>query len=223
MTTRWSAYIAWAAILALVLLLVEASGVNAWLLTRDPAQALEAPAWTGALSILGVMGWAFAAAACLTAGVVLRSVEPGTERVRFLLATGAIVLYLGIDDALLLHENLFPYRLHVPQKLVLGLTAVVILAYVVRFRRQLLAGDTLTVALAASGLTTSVLADVAEVPTWPLEDAAKIFGIGLLSYWCFELARSALADAFERPHRPATPDSPRRPRAWRRSRSAPRR
>ena len=198
-TTRWFAYIAWAAVLALALLLAEASGVNAWLLTRDPAQALEAPAWTGALSILGVGGWAFAAAACLTAAVVLRSVEPGTERVRFLLATGALMLYLGIDDALLLHEDVFPYRLGVPQKLVLALTAMVILAYALRFRRRLSSEDPLTVTLAALALAGSVLTDVFEVPSWPLEDACKLFGIGLLVYWCFDRARSALADALRPP------------------------
>jgi hypothetical protein len=47
--------------------------------------------------------------------------------VRFLLAMAVFMIYLGLDDALLIHEDVFPNRLNGPQPVVLAVLAVVAL------------------------------------------------------------------------------------------------
>jgi hypothetical protein len=53
---RRLACIAWAALLALPLLVAASKDIAAWRLTQDAVQAAEVPAWTGALATVGLLG-----------------------------------------------------------------------------------------------------------------------------------------------------------------------
>lgn len=81
---------------------LRAAGFNAAPLFRDPATMAGAPVWHGALSVLGCMTWALSAAAC--AGVAILRARP----VRFWWGAACLLAAMGLDDALMLHEEVLP-------------------------------------------------------------------------------------------------------------------
>jgi hypothetical protein len=200
---RCWAYVAWAAAVGLLIVAPEAFGIEASELTRDPAAVASVPPWTGAWSLLGVIGWAVAAGSCLTAGAALHALEPASEAARFLLATGVLLAYMGIDDALLLHDAVLPDYLHVPEPVVILVLGALLLAYGGRFSAQLLAGDRLTLALSVTALGLSAGTDLLELLPIAVEDALKVFGLGLLVVWCCARSYGALIAASAIPHEAA--------------------
>jgi hypothetical protein len=212
---RWLAYLGWAAAVCLLVAAPLLVGVDPIDLTQDPTSAGNRAGslkpWTGAWSLLGVIGWALAAGSCLTAGAALWSLDGSAREVaRFLLATGVLLGFLGVDDALLLHDAMIPEYLHVPEPVVLLVLGVLVLAYAARFSVQLLAGDRLTLALSVTALGLSAGSDALAAVLYELgggggeepellptvvEDGLKLFGLGLLMVWCGERAYTALIEA----------------------------
>jgi len=77
-------------------------------LTVDPSALAGVPAYTGILSNLGVVLW-FSCASILLFSARNR---------RFLLLPGLLTLVLGLDDGLMLHEELLPHWLGVSDRVV---------------------------------------------------------------------------------------------------------
>ena len=101
--------LAWVAAAALALggLLggAELAGVPAGELTPDPNALADQPAHVGLLSLLGLLVWGGAVAALLVAALALRGLGGEGAQMRFLMATGAILLVIGVDDAAMVHER----------------------------------------------------------------------------------------------------------------------
>ncbi|MDO5632990.1 MAG: hypothetical protein Q4G22_14320 [Paracoccus sp. (in: a-proteobacteria)] len=154
-------------------------------LVRDPATHFNLPIYAGAVSIIGVMGWVFAAAVTGLAAAVrpdLRST---------LLPVSLLSLWLAIDDQFLLHEHVLP-GLGIPEMAVLAFYAILALWVLRRFLPGLLTLRLPTLAIAMLFFAASLVVD--EFQTYSqfgllLEDFAKLAGI---MFWAgFWTAQSA--------------------------------
>jgi hypothetical protein len=168
------------------LLLSVGVGVQPWvdarLLFLDPlAAAQTAPcchAYFGAMSTLGVFGWAMAAGLCALTAAVLAA--RGDRQAGFFLAALALTALLGLDDALMIHETVGP-RLGVAQNLLLAVYAVLGVVYLWPARRRLFepGGALLIVAIAGFGVSLGIDVVLSDAQAWVavVEDAAKFVGI----------------------------------------------
>lgn len=128
------------------------------------------------------MIWSGAAAICLFSYGLLRSRSVQDQTSRFLLAGGIVTLILALDDLFMLHEVVFPDNLGVPEEIVYGTYAALILWLVVAFRKIILRTSFLLLILALAGFGLSVGSDaiapyVAIPGMYLLENGGKLFGI----------------------------------------------
>ncbi len=157
-------------------------------LTRDIVSTGHLPVYTGLLSQLGIFIWVATAAICLFASQVL--IGKGNQR--YLIIASAISLYLGIDDAFLLHESVFP-AIGIHQKIVVASYGLLMALFVWNYWKTLLSTDFLLMAIAFICFATSILIDSflwnsSSLITNLLEDGAKFVG---LVAWITYFARTA--------------------------------
>ena len=168
--------------------------VNAIWLLRDPNAYAKAHPLTGILSTLTTWVWISTSAICLFASGLAQS----PSALRF---AGFLSLYLGMDDALQIHEDLAQRYFGIPEKAVLALLAMAFLVYLWRNRRTLFQSTHRACLLAAMGcLGASVLIDLLERRFWPLgpdlhmllEDSFKWLGASLWLIFHSALGHTAL-------------------------------
>ncbi len=154
----------------------------------DPVSEFSAPMYIGLVSNFGVVLWGSAASVCLFGGWLLRENSNSRPQAVFLVASGLISALLMFDDLYLLHEEILPERLHIPQPLVFAAYGALIVAYLVRFRRLILESDFALLVLACGFFAASVAVDVFVKPEEFLlfgdflgrhliEDGLKLLGI----------------------------------------------
>ncbi|MGH7559304.1 MAG: hypothetical protein ACREMD_16275 [Gemmatimonadota bacterium] len=179
-------------LLAVVFLALGATGVDALDLFRDPAELsrLRLPPWEGSLSLLGYMIWIAASTACLLTVAAVRH-RRSSERVEFLAATGLIALLFGLDDALLLHENLADRFVGSSGGGVGVLVpyAVAILAWAYRYRGEILASRLGLVFAAGLGFAGSLVLEfwpfLAQLPRADLlEEVLELGGVVMFAIYC---------------------------------------
>ncbi len=155
-------------------------------LTRDPNRISGLPPYTGFVSQLGIFIWSAAATVCLFCVSVLSFDENQKKLKLFLLISGLLTLMLGLDDALMLHESVFPRLLGIPQDIVIDTYVVFMLLYLFRFHRVILETEYSLMAIALVFFFISVLLDEvkpAGINPYFMEDGAKL--IGLLSWLAY--------------------------------------
>jgi hypothetical protein len=153
-------------VLALAVIVLRAADVEVLDLFRDPAQLspfLANHPWKGGLSMVGSLLWVAAATVCLFAGAVLRAYGGRGRKSTFLLATGVLLLLLGLDDAFVVHEEVAPIATGSDrsEQFVLLILAAAIAAWLVLFRREIAASAYLILMLAFAGLVSSFVLDFA--------------------------------------------------------------
>ncbi len=148
-------------------------------LTRDPISILGGSIYQGFLSQIGIFFWAASAAVCFFGAFVLEKSSNTVKLKNFLLVSGAMSLFLGLDDVFLLHEELFPY-LGVNQKLVLLSYGLFVLWWVLNFHTIILQTESILLGIACMFFGCSVVIDVINPdirsPQF-YEDGAKIAGL----------------------------------------------
>jgi len=173
-------------------------------LTRDPAAIAHLRPLDGVLSNLGIIFWCFAASVCLFCSRLLAG-----RASWFLLCSGAVTTVLMLDDFFQLHEHVFRHSFHVPQILVYGAYAAMLLLYLLWFSEDILRTDFAILVLALGLFAFSTFVDVASDHTSLLEhipgralleDGAKLAGIVT---WFLYFARTASAYVTAAPSRPA--------------------
>ncbi|RUY10915.1 hypothetical protein EN991_26400, partial [Mesorhizobium sp. M7A.F.Ca.US.005.03.2.1] len=88
------------AMLLAALFVAQIRGLDAWIFYRDPSAAAGVGFYTGWISSLGASLWIGSGAATLFAGLLTRRWD-----CTFL---GGLTLLLGLDDLLLIHEDVLP-------------------------------------------------------------------------------------------------------------------
>lgn len=181
--TLWI-YLPIIAILAIVPLQTEIPLGN---LTRDPLATVNQPFYIGFFSNIGVLFWCGAAAICLFTFALLQNYYRSRKIHSFILSSGIISSILLLDDLFLIHEQVAPKYLFIPEKLVYLIYAVMLLVYLVKFRKTILKTDFSWLLLAFGWFALSLVFDKGIIPLSPalvergfdfyLEDAAKLLGI----------------------------------------------
>jgi hypothetical protein len=188
---KWIGFLITAAALLLGL---DALGVETSELTRDPGAVAELSPHVGVISTLGVMLWAAAAGACLIAARALSLRGDDPERAEFLLATGAMLAVLGLDDGLQIHEHI-PQYAPIPEFVLYGLFGVVVLLYSFRYRELLLEDERFLLGFGFSLLAVGAALDVPGSVPFTVEDFPKLTGLVALSAWAFARSLDALIRA----------------------------
>lgn len=189
------AYVLWALFIAAL----EIAEIGVVDLFRDPTQLDEFLAdhpWKSSFSMVGNLAWAAASSMSLLTGAVLRARdEPGYG---FFLAMGAVFLAMGFDDAFTIHDNFAGVVLGSASELaVLSILALLFVAWVVVYRREILETSYVLLILGAVGLGIPFLIDAREVldieASWLgiAEEAGELAGIlTLLLYVSIETWRA---------------------------------
>lgn len=190
----------WAALLVAVLAglaIAGAAGTPTRDLTRDPTAIGEMAPWKGSLSLVASMLWASVATSMV---VAVMTHDDSVDRPYFLGLLGVVAL-LGLDDSLLLHEEVLP-AVGVPEPAVVGVYAALVVAFVAWRRRRLTARHPAPLLAAAAGLAASATADVlfdalgvdglTNVATI-VEDGPKLWGLLALATFAALEARDARA------------------------------
>jgi hypothetical protein len=194
-----------AAVITLAYLISAGTGHRLDFMTRDPAAIANQEFYFGLLSTAGVMVWGAMTGAAL-AGAMLPAARQPAARVpaRYFLSLVGVGLLLGLDDAFLFHEDLFPNYLRVPEKYVWLAYMALMAGWLLFFHRTILKTGFLLM-LTAFGflglsLATDVLTPRGELQTF-LEDSLKFTGmIFLLAYTLYTVRLSVMPDAEKEVH-----------------------
>ncbi|MBD0300714.1 MAG: hypothetical protein ICV85_00615 [Tolypothrix sp. T3-bin4] len=128
-------------------------------LTRDPSVIAGKPFYIGAISNIGILFWCSAVTICWLGFVVLRQLHKNREFQRFLLSSGGFTFVLMIDDFFLIHEEVFPRYLNIPEEIVLGAYGGMLLLYLFKSIKTILKTDYILLVLALGFFGGSVVAD----------------------------------------------------------------
>lgn len=160
-------------------------------MTRDVSAIAHLPPLAGFLSTLGILLWWTSASIYFFAACLLRNKVPG-DVYGFLIYSGSLSGYLGLDDQFQIHEQLAPQYLMLPELGVYALLGLATAVYLWRYRRLLFSVEALLLALALIFLAASVAVDAVLAPwLWRLkdweffvEDGSKWLGICFWAAFC---------------------------------------
>lgn len=183
-----------ATFIGIALLLHAWKGVPVHELTMDPSAIMDGPPYLGFFSQVGILLWAATAAICILAATLVSQSGGGRVDAQFLYASGMLTIVLGIDDAFMLHEYVFP-ALGIAQELVLLAYGIFVLVYLFKFRQKILRTQYILLAMAFFFFALSIAGDqhliaLPGVDSYLLEDGAKLAGI---ISWLAYFSRTAVA------------------------------
>ena len=180
-------------------------------LFNDPASHSGTHPFVGALSNMGVLFWCTSASIWLFTAALLRG--RGDRPVyRFALASGLLSAYLGLDDLYLLHDELLPEYVGIPQDANVTIIGLTTITYFVVFRPFVLRADAVALLAAAALLGASVLMDGVLTASsgsatgrwlYVTEDSLKMLGIlcwcAFCLTWCERILRVEMAEREQGP------------------------
>lgn len=152
--------------------------------TRDPAATAGISPLTGVASHFGVLLLTASGAICLFSWVILKKSGVGQLSV-FLLCSGLMSIFLGLDDLLMLHESVYPRLFGISEKGVFLIYALILLGGSIKFRHVILKTEYSVLLLAIGFLGLSLIVDGVQeyvdavLGQWRifLEDGSKFLGI----------------------------------------------
>lgn len=110
------------------------------------------------LSDLGIILWCAAASVCFFAATTLRNRKPA-DMFRFLFCSALLTTYLLFDDFFQIHEVFVPRYLGLDEKIVYMILGIIIIVYLVVFRRVISQANYTMLLFALGFFGTSVAAD----------------------------------------------------------------
>jgi hypothetical protein len=179
------------------------------LLTRDPAAVTGTNPFIGFLSNIGIMLWSATAAICIFGAILMALYNRDRRSAGFFIYSGVFTIILTLDDALLLHEKVFPTYLHIYQFQIyiayIAMTAIYLLCYY----RRILETDYILLVLALLFLGLAIISD-SMFPFGNLsvfvEDSLKFMGIVFwLAYFSHATARAIYGGTADITSLPASP------------------
>src|SRR5262245_42757217 len=169
-------------LIGLTLAFAEWKHLDAGVLTRDPAQVMDAVPYVGAFALLTMLIWGAAATVCLfTALLLWRAGAPARER-NYLLCAGLLTTLLVADDALMIHEQVLPILLGISEKPTYAVYILLTIALFVWFRDVVRRTPVWLLCAALAWFAVSAIVDlnnpVSLLPQYYLwEDGPKLLGI----------------------------------------------
>lgn len=123
---------------AITVLVSTVTNYPIWKLAKDPPQIMDYPPYIGMLSNWGVLLWMTTAAICIFSAILLKKHNAPVATIRFIAVSGALSLFLAVDDLYLFHDQLLPHLFHVREKVFYIVYVVFLFAYLMYFYRQIL-------------------------------------------------------------------------------------
>ena len=149
--------------------------------TRDPLAIMKAPFYIGILSNLGILFWTAGAAICFFSAAIINCINHKSQAFYFLLFGGIITTVLLCDDFFQFHERVFPKYLNTSGSQVFIIYFLMILAYLIFFRKKIMATDFLFLGMSLLGFAISATIDEVFVNHFRgkflLEDGFKFLSI----------------------------------------------
>jgi hypothetical protein len=148
--------------------------------TKDPTQIMNAPFYLGLFSDIGILLWCGSSMTCFFAFALLQKSNETKPLRTFLLFSGLVTMLLMIDDLFLLHEEVFPKYIGIPEKGVFIIYSNILLLYAILFRETILKTEYLLLGMGffLIGVSTFVKRIPMPIPEDTfLEDVVKLFGI----------------------------------------------
>jgi hypothetical protein len=181
--------------LGIVLGLYWWRGIPVGVLTSDPTSFMGYPFYVGFLSNLGILFWSGTAAICLFSARLISKRKTASPWGRYLYVSGFLTLLLTLDDLFILHEDVLPHYLYLPEHLVYGTYLGIVLIYIIRFRHVILETEYPLLGLALITLSLSVTFDI--YPSLGgnpslVHDGLKFIGIVSWLIYFTRLSNSAL-------------------------------
>jgi hypothetical protein len=154
--------------------------------TKDIASEADVHALTGGISTAALLVWGATAGVAALAGTLLRRLGD-LEASRCLLVAAAGIAFLGLDDALLLHEDIVPNQFGLPEPVYLSLPGLAALAWAYRFRALIRdSSDMVLFATMVFAFAVAVLVDVTNLWATAGEDWIGYVGLLSLAGWVFD-------------------------------------
>jgi hypothetical protein len=173
-------YAATTALLSIVILLGIEYNVELDHFTQDPSTITNSPFYIGFFSNVGIMLWCASAVMCMLAWRVI-PVAGQTKNIRaFMLASSLLSFLLLFDDLFMMHEEVYPVYLGIPENAVYLFYLNLALIYAVVFREIILKAEYVFLLLAALLIGISTVIDTMPMPIPEdsfLEDTFKLFGV----------------------------------------------
>ncbi|MFN0161165.1 MAG: hypothetical protein ACKVQQ_08045 [Burkholderiales bacterium] len=175
-------------------------------MTRDVAAIANIHPLAGMLSSIGILAWWTSASIWFFAALI-RSKQVDKAGCGFFAYSGALSVYLALDDLFQIHESLAPAYLHISERAVYGLLGLATAVYIWRFRHSLMRPDGVLFVLALVFLGSSVLVDAILEPwmwrlaDWQyfLEDGMKWLGICFWTTFCVIRCSAELRSSHRNP------------------------
>jgi hypothetical protein len=167
-------------VLSIVILIGLNNNIQLNYFTKDPVQIMGAPFYLGLFSNIGILFWCGSAVICFYSKTFVPKTKEFKSIRLFLLFSGITTLILMLDDLFLLHEEVFPNYIGIPEKGVYVIYINMLILYALLFRERILKSDYLILGLAFFLIGGSTLIKQIPMPIPEdsfLEDAVKLLGI----------------------------------------------
>lgn len=190
-----AAYVVGVGFVALTVAFASISGRPADHFTRDPLAIMDAPAYVGFLSNVGIAMWFSAAAMAWMAAVVLRQDAASRMRSAAMFAAAAMITLLGLDDLFMLHEETLQRHMGISEKITVFAYVAMVGGIAIAFRRTWLDSPWRWIIPAGLFFTASIAVDFLSTGFgWRLviEDSFKFMGIVGIVAWMLATAQAWL-------------------------------
>ncbi len=201
-------------IVILVLLVVFLSlktGIPISKFTADPAAIAGINPFIGVVSNIGILFWCASASICFFSFALLQKTRIRGNFPAFFLFSGFITSILLLDDLFLFHERnlnsreiIFPNSPFISQEVVYLSYIMLILFYLIRFRKIIIETDIVLLFLAFLFFGVSIIIDLFPIPVFDnylFEDGFKLFGIvswfGYFVRVCFQVVKQGILQQTE--------------------------
>ncbi len=189
-------------VLLLVVFISFKTGIPIKKFTVDPATFARINPFIGVVSNIGILFWCASASICFFSCALLQKTRFRRDFPAFLLFSGFITSILLLDDLFLFHEKglssrkiIFPNASFISQEMVYFSYIIIILFYLIRFRKIIIKTDIVLLFLAFLFFGASIIID-SLFKNYLFEDGFKLFGIvswfGYFVRVCFQVVKQGI-------------------------------
>ncbi len=162
-------------------------------LTRDPLATAELPFYVGFMSQVGLLIWSACASVTLFSALMIPDSPQNRPIKLFLVGAGLFTVFLALDDAFLLHEELFP-KFGISETLVYGVYFAMLGLFLFASRKIFMHTPYIILLTALACFALSIGLDELPLEQWDINpfllgDSFKLMGI---LAWCQYFVRVSL-------------------------------